>query len=250
MADSKKPGNGVVPAGKAGGSMLAALRGSKAVVKPSAPGRSELLAGAVSSIGDSKLVLAVDATASREPAWNTAKRTTDALFGAIPGRLQVALAVHGGSELHTFTAFTREPSQLRDQAAGIKCRAGQTMLIPILEQVRTTDGIKVVVYIGDVFEEDAAEACDLADSLRLRGCRIIVLHDQSDGAHARSAQVFQELARRTAGAVLPFDISALATLRELLEAIGALAIGGIKLLKESRKPGAALLLEHLADKGD
>ena len=29
MADSKKPGNGVVPAGKSGGGMLAALRGSR-----------------------------------------------------------------------------------------------------------------------------------------------------------------------------------------------------------------------------
>ena len=219
-------------------------------MKPSVPGRSELLAGAVSSMSDPKLVLAVDATASREPAWDTAKRTTDALFGAIPGRLQVALAVHGGSELHTFTAFTRDPSRLRDQAAGIKCRAGQTMLIPILEQVRTTDGVKIVLYIGDVFEEDAADAYDLADSLRLRGCRVIILHDQSDGAHARSAQVFQELARRTGGAVLPFDASSINKLRELLEAIGALAIGGIKLLRASSKPGAVLLLEHLADKGE
>jgi hypothetical protein len=241
MADSKKPGNGVVPAGKSGGSMLAALRGSKAVVKPSAPGRSELLAGAVSSMSDPKLVFAMDATASREPAWAAARKTTDALFQAIPGRLRVALAVHGGSTVHTFTDFTSDPSKLRDRAASIRCIAGQTMLVPILEQVRSLDGVKVALYIGDVFEEDAADAYDLADSLRLRGCRVIILHDQSDGAHARSAQVFQELARRTGGAVLPFDASSINKLRELLEAIGALAIGGIKLLRASSKPGAVLL---------
>src|ERR1700678_1894931 len=53
-----------------------------------------------------RLIFGFDATASREPAWDTAREVTDALFGALPGALDVALAVHGGSRLHTFTAFT------------------------------------------------------------------------------------------------------------------------------------------------
>ena len=33
----------------------------------------------------------------------------------------VALAVHGGSRVHTFTAFTCDANTLRDQAAGVAC---------------------------------------------------------------------------------------------------------------------------------
>ena len=50
-----------------------------------------------------RLVFAFDATASREPAWETARQVTDALVRALPGELDVALAVHGGSRLLTFT---------------------------------------------------------------------------------------------------------------------------------------------------
>ena len=57
-----------------------------------------------------RLVFAFDATASREPAWETARQVTDALVRALPGELDVALAVHGGSRLHTFTEFTAEPA--------------------------------------------------------------------------------------------------------------------------------------------
>ena len=66
-----------------------------------------------------RLIFGFDATASREPAWATARTVTDALVKALPGELDVALAVHGGSMLHTFTEFTADPNRLRDRAAGI-----------------------------------------------------------------------------------------------------------------------------------
>src|SRR5436189_116280 len=46
-----------------------------------------------------RLVFAVDATASREPAWAAARQVTDALVKALPGELDIALAVHGGSRV-------------------------------------------------------------------------------------------------------------------------------------------------------
>src|SRR5579863_8446851 len=46
------------------------------------------------------MVFAVDATASRVAAWEAAQQLTDALFAAVPGELDVALAVHGGSRVH------------------------------------------------------------------------------------------------------------------------------------------------------
>ena len=107
-----------------------------------------------------RLIFGFDATASREPAWATARKVTDALVRALPGELDVALAVHGGGLLHTFTDFTSDPDTLRDRAAGIRCIAGQTRLLPILSRCLREPGVRVVTYIGDVFEESPAAAAN------------------------------------------------------------------------------------------
>ena len=62
--------------------------------------------------GRPRLVFGFDATASREPAWATARTVTDSLVRALPGELDVALAVHGGGLLHTFTEFTSNPNKV------------------------------------------------------------------------------------------------------------------------------------------
>jgi len=104
-----------------------------------------------------RLVFAVDATASREPAWAAARQVTDVVVKALPGELDVALAVHGGSRVHTFTAFTNDANTLRDSAAGVACEAGLTRLLPILSAGLKQPGVRVVIYIGDVFEESVVQ---------------------------------------------------------------------------------------------
>jgi len=194
-----------------------------------------------------RLIFGFDATASREPAWATARTVTDALVRALPGELDVALAVHGGSMLHTFTEFTSDPNKLRDRAAGISCIAGTTRLLPILSRALSIAGVRVVVYIGDVFEESPARGRKLADAMGLRGIKLVVLHDIADWNARRDAEVFLDLARRTGGCVLPFDANAAARLRDLLAAVAVYAVGGEQLLKERQQELAAapLLLEHL-----
>jgi hypothetical protein len=202
-----------------------------------------------------RLVFAVDATASREPAWAAARKVTDALVKALPGALDVALAVHGGSRVHTFTAFTNDAATLRDRAAGVACEAGLTRLLPILSASMKRPGVRVVVYIGDVFEESLVQGRRLADAMggqgggqgAGQGIKLIVLHDTSDPSARRDAEVFWDLAKRTGGCVLPFDASASGRLRDLLSAVAVYAVGGEKLLRERRHdlPGAVALLEHL-----
>ena len=196
-----------------------------------------------------RLVFGFDATASREPAWNTARQVTDALVRALPGELDVALAVHGGSRLHTFTDFTPDPDRLRDLAAGINCRAGVTRLLPILQRSLACPGVRVVTYIGDVFEESPARGRQLADVMGQRGMRLIVLHDSADWMARRDAELFLDLALRTGGCVLPFDATAPDRLREILGAAAAYAVGGTELLRQRGDPGALLLLEHLGRPG-
>jgi hypothetical protein len=259
--DNKKGGivpagnKGLVPIGKQPGKGLAALAGGKAsfkaaIAKPAATPparRAELLATALAatSAPKGKLVFGFDATASRSPAWDRARQVTDALFEAIPGRLSVALAVHGGSVLHTFTEFSSDPFTLRDQAASIHCQAGATRMVPILEMSAEKDA-RVVIYIGDVFEESSDDAIKAANALKAKGCRVIILQD---GDEPGSAAIFRDIASRTGGAALPFGSGSVERLRELLEAVGVLAVGGVKLLQERRKslPGATLLLAHIKE---
>ena len=200
--------------------------------------------------GRPRLVFGFDATASREPAWATARQVTDALVRALPGELDVALAVHGGSRLHTFTEFTAEANTLRDVAASITCRSGHTQLLPLLARSLAAPGVRVVTYIGDVFEESPGRGRKLADELGSRGIKLIVMHDTAHWTARRDAELFQDLARRTGGCVLPFDASAPDRLRELLAAVAVYAVGGTELLEEKRRelPGAALLLQHLKRK--
>jgi hypothetical protein len=197
-----------------------------------------------------RLVFGFDATASREPAWAMARTVTDALVRALPGELDVALAVHGGSRLHTFTDFTADANALRDRAASVACRAGQTQLLPILATSLKRPGVRVVTYIGDVYEESLARGRKLADALGREGIKLIVLHDTSDWSARRDAETFLDLARRTGGCVLPFDVTAPGKLRDLLGAIAVFAVGGAELLEEKRGhlPGAVMLLEHLRPK--
>ena len=194
-----------------------------------------------------RLIFGFDATASREPAWAAARTVTDALVKALPGELDVALAVHGGSMLHTFTPFTADANALRDRAAGIRCLAGFTRLLPILSRALSNPGVRVVTYIGDVFEESPTRGRKLADQMGERGIRLIVFHDVADWNARRDAEVFLDLARRTGGCVLPFDANAPARLRELLAAVAVYAVGGEELLHEKREelPGAVALLQHL-----
>ena len=213
---------------------LVPLGGAQAVAAHSPPTRPRLIFG-------------FDATASREPAWAAARSVTDALVKALPGALDVALAVHGGSLLHTFTEFTANPNTLRDRAAGIRCIAGHTRLLSILSRALSSPGVRVVSYIGDVFEESPTRGRKLADAMGLKGIRLIVLHDVADWNARRDAEVFLDLARRTGGCVLPFDANAPARLRDLLAAVAVYAVGGTDMLEEKQgeMPGAVMLLEHL-----
>jgi hypothetical protein len=192
-------------------------------------------------------VFGFDATASREPAWDTARQVTDALLLALPGELDVALAVHGGSKLHTFSSFTADARTLRDLAAGISCITGQTRMLPILSGSLERADVRVVVYTGDVFEENLEEARTLADMMGARGIKLVVLHDGSYALARRYADVFHDLTHRTGGCVLPFDANAPHKVRELLAALAVLAVGGTALLRQKRNelPGAPLLLEQL-----
>jgi hypothetical protein len=114
---------------------LALLRGSKSETKHStstSTGLDVFLSGATAVPAPfvaparivrprGKLVFGFDATASRSVEWDATRRLQDVLFEAVPGELDIVLAVHGGGKLHTFTPFLSDAGKLRKIAAGIRC---------------------------------------------------------------------------------------------------------------------------------
>jgi L-alanine-DL-glutamate epimerase-like enolase superfamily enzyme len=107
--------------------------------------------------------------------------------------------------------------------------------------------VRVLVYVGDVFEESLVQGRRLADEMGAKGIKLIVLHDTADPSARRDAEVFWDLAKRTGGCVLPFEANASGRLRDILSAVAVYAVGGEKLLRERRQylPGATALLENL-----
>ncbi|MGE0280204.1 MAG: hypothetical protein AB7P20_06270 [Rhizobiaceae bacterium] len=202
----------------------------------------------VADLPPAKLVFGIDATASRAHALAASTALTQEVLSALPGRLQVALAVHGGGELHTFTRFETDAAKLRARIAAMRCRAGVTCLLDILERTLKTEA-QTIVYIGDVFEESERQALKLAAALARRNTRLIILHDTGLPGDPPQTGIFAEMAALTGGCVLPFDASALPTLRELLSAVAVLAVGGTELLaaKQEAMPAARLLLQHLKE---
>jgi hypothetical protein len=229
-------------------SRLAAALYGPVTTRPAPPVAAAVPPLVVAELPRAKLVFAFDATASRDSAWRTSTALTDALLAALPGQLDVALAVHGGGKLHTFTRFERDASKLRERAAGVRCEAGRSCLLDILVRALEVDGVGTVLYVGDVFEESHRRARKLAASLAARQIRLIILHDAPHPSQDDDgADIFAEMTSLTGGCVLPFDASALPRLRDLLSAVAVLAVGGTPLLaaKQETMPAARLLLEHL-----
>lgn len=246
LVPDQNPADEASPGGRAV-AFLDRVRGVLSSLAPALTGPAWRAEADTAAPGRPRLVFGFDATASREGAWAAARQVTDALVRALPGALDVALAVHGGSVLHTFTDFTADPNTLRDRAAGITCRAGSTQLLPILARALAVPGVRVVSYIGDVFEESPGRGRKLADEMGRRGIRLIVLHDVADWTARRDGELFLDFARRTGGCVLPFDAQSPERLRELLAAVAVFAVGGAQLLQDKRRelPGAVVLLNHL-----
>jgi hypothetical protein len=124
----------------------------------------------------------------------------------------------------------------------ISCRAGQTQIGKVLAQARReSEKAKVtLVFVGDGMEENLDELAVTAGELGRMGVKAFMFQEGTD---ANVERAFREIARLSGGAYCRFDASALRQLAELLRAVAAFTVGGIKALEA--KPGAAKLLEQL-----
>jgi hypothetical protein len=199
-----------------------------------------------------RLIFALDATVSRQPAWDLACQLQSEMFDEVGkiGGLEVQLVWYRGYDECKSSAWTLDAAELAKAMRRIICEAGHTKIGKVLAHVRAEharEKIAVVIFIGDALEEDPSTLYDAAAGLP----PLFVFQEQSrDGPEetAKVATVFKTLAKLTNGAHCQFNAGAARELAELLRAVAAFATGGLTALADLRSDSARKLLGQM--KGD
>jgi hypothetical protein len=197
-----------------------------------------------------RLIFAMDATMSRQPAWDRALQIQAEMFAetAKVGGLDVQLVYFRGFGECRSSKWVSDPTALARLMTGMECRGGHTQIGKVLAHIRKEAAerkVNAVVYVGDCMEESIDELCARAGEIGILGVPIFMFQD---GREPVAEQAFREIARLTKGAYCRFDHGSARQLRELLAAVAVYAAGGRQALADlSRGRGgeATLLLEQL-----
>lgn len=198
-----------------------------------------------------RLVFALDATMSRQPAWDLACALQSEMFeeASAVGGLDVQLVFYRGLSECAASKWVSEPKRLAGLMEKIDCRGGHTQIGRVLEHVRKESKkqrVNALVFVGDCMEESLDDLCVSAGELGLLGVPVFIFQE---GREPVAERAFKEIVRLTKGAWCPFDAGAAHQLRELLRAAAAYAAGGRRALADLSKrrggEGAVLLLGQM-----
>ncbi len=197
-----------------------------------------------------RLILAMDATMSRQHSWDTALAIQGEMFaeaGRIGG-LDVQLVYFRGFDECRASKWTGDTQALARLMSGIRCMGGNTQILRVLKHVRNEAAagtVNACVYVGDAMEESIDDLAHVAGEIGLLGIPVFMFQE---GRNAAAETAFREIARLTRGAYFRFGQDAARVLRELLTAVAVYAAGGRAALADlSAKRGGAstLLLEQM-----
>lgn len=189
--------------------------------------------------GGGRLIFAVDATASRQHAWDRACHLQSEMFSATRdlGGLAVQLAYWRGYMEFAATPFLTDTAELARRMSGVTVLGGQTQILRVLEHALAEtkrERVNAVVLVGDAFEEAVDPICHLAGQLGMHGAPVFCFQEGKD----RVAEAgFRQVAKLSGGAWAPFDTNSADALRDLLRAVAVFAAGGRAAL--ARLPGGA-----------
>jgi hypothetical protein len=193
-----------------------------------------------------RLIFGLDATASRQDVWDTAMQLQGEMFEEVPSLLDIQLVYYRGLGECRASGWVSDGGRLANLMSKITCRAGATQVRKVLAHAREEAKAKpackpTLVFIGDAIEGDNIdELAVTAAELGHLGVKIFMFQE-GDDANVESA--FREIARLSGGAYCRFDASAPHQLAQLLRAVAAFTVGGVKALEA--KPGAIKLLQQL-----
>jgi hypothetical protein len=199
---------------------------------------------AIKPAGRGRLIFALDATASREPAWDRACHLQGQMFevAAELGGLEVQLVYYRGFGECKASSWVADARELGRRMTGVTCLGGQTQITKVLRHaIAETERRKVsaLVFVGDCMEEPIDTLCHEAGRLGVLGVPAFLFHE---GGDAVAGGAFKQVARLTGGAYCAFDSASAQQLRDLLSAVAVFAAGGRPALEEyGRKRGGAVL---------
>ncbi|MDA9063992.1 VWA domain-containing protein [Pseudomonadales bacterium] len=205
-----------------------------------------------SAAGAGRLIFALDATASREPMWDSACRIQAEMFAetASLGGLQVQLCYYRGFQQFHCDSWCTDTTRLQEQMAQVRCLGGATQIGRVLEHCvveARQHKVQALVFVGDAIEEATDPLCATAGQLGLLNVPVFIFQE---GRSAQVTRVFQQIAQLSGGACVPFGHHSANELRDLLTAVAVYAAGGRKALENFSQragPGVALLTRQFKD---
>ena len=192
-----------------------------------------------------RLIFALDATASRQPTWDTACQLQAEMFkeAAAIGGLDVQLVYYRGLNECQASHWVSSPADLARLMGKITCAGGHTQIGKVLAHARREhrhQKVAALIFVGDAMEETARRSVS-----RRRQSRHARLHVPG-GRRPVAEQAFREIARRTQAAPIAASIpDAAQQLRELLRAVAAFAAGGLTALSARKDAGSVRLIGQI-----
>jgi hypothetical protein len=197
-----------------------------------------------------RLIFALDATMSRQPAWDTACALQADMFkeAAATGGLDIQLVYFRGLNECGASPWVADSDKLAALMSRIDCRGGHTQIGKVLHHARKESDarrVQALVFVGDAMEEKIDDLCAYAGELGLRSVPVFMFQEGGDPV---AEHAYREIARLSRGAYCRFDPGAAHQLGELLRAVAAYAAGGMKALGDlsaRNDRGAQKLLAQL-----
>jgi hypothetical protein len=191
-----------------------------------------------------RLMFALDATASRQPTWDTAAALTSEMFATVAaiGGLDLQLVYYCGDQC-VAGRWLSDPRALSASMRSVMCQAGYTQIGCVLGHARKENArerVNALVLVSDACEEDPESLYAAARELGE-----LPLFLFQEGNDQRVGRIYAELAAITKGAFCKFDSGAAQRLADLLKAVAAFAAGGVRALAAQNSEAARLLLTQV-----
>src|SRR5262245_46048496 len=196
-----------------------------------------------------RVIFVVDATGSRERAWDLAAKLQADMFqeAAALGSLDLQLLYfHGTPGVDgecKASPWMSDGQAMARLMATVRCRTGPTQIQKALQHIKAEhqrEPVTAAIYVGDMCEEQAQIIFDTAAGLS--GVPLFVF---GEGDDPFATPIFRQMARLTNGAYARFDPGAVVQLRELLRAVAAFATGGLTGLGDLKGDAGRKLLGQM-----
>lgn len=194
-----------------------------------------------------RIMFALDATASRQPTWDMACSLHAELFLAARevGEVAVQLLFYRGLGELKKSPWITSKQRLLDLMQRVYCSGGLTQIARLLKEATREAAkhpVKALIFVGDCFEESEDQALALAGQLALLNTPVIMLQE---GSFPEATSAFSKIAQLSGGAHLPFASGSAEHLRRLLGAAVSFAVGGRELLEQEGSAAAREVLKQL-----